>query len=245
VDANNMIAWNGKLEAYHADGRVMDVEVFTGPDSEGDYGVNPAPDGGDCFRSDGSKYVGRRGKDNGWRIRNKPAAAVSPTEDEWGPAIEVGGVRPAWLEVPEGDEKKIWPRHIDGHWLDYKMNGSINAWTWQWIGAIRLPANHPHYRTEKPATGPNGVLTGVETLERLEALEAVVRGFAANDIPIGEYLELKRRARSLYPTIDPDLIKAREIAGTWSELYSSGEYDTSLAVQAALAGIKAGRDLGK
>jgi len=66
------IDWSGELEAVHEDGRVVPVQLKSGPDPDGDYNVTPAPEGGhNCFRPDGSKWVGKYLKpDTGWRIRN-------------------------------------------------------------------------------------------------------------------------------------------------------------------------------
>jgi len=54
--------------------------------------------------------------------------------------------------------------------------------------------------------------TANEALERLEVLESLVQRIAATDIPVDEYLAIKRDARALLPEpVDPDLVEARKI----------------------------------
>lgn len=65
------IDWNAPLEAYHPDGRVVDVE-FDGSHSEDLYGVTGIGSL-NAFHTDGRAYS------SDWKIRNrKPADAPSP-----------------------------------------------------------------------------------------------------------------------------------------------------------------------
>ena len=69
------IDWNAPLEAYHPDGRVVEVELgkgVTGPDEDGDWEI-------DGFEID-EHFFGSDGDGVNWRIRNrttKPANAHS------------------------------------------------------------------------------------------------------------------------------------------------------------------------
>lgn len=81
-DNGMSVDWSRPIEAVHDDGRVVPVIIMSGPDSDGDYGVTPAPDGThNCFRADGSKWVGGYiHGDTGWRIRNVTQPAPTPDE---------------------------------------------------------------------------------------------------------------------------------------------------------------------
>jgi len=70
------------------------------------------------------------------------------TDIKWGPAIPVDGKRPGWL----GDGEAVQYHHSvepAGKWC----RACYAIWDdkdWRWVSAIRLPADHPHYRqTEK------------------------------------------------------------------------------------------------
>lgn len=113
--------------------------------------------------------------------------------------------------------------------------------------AAAVALEHAPKPPEKPATGPNGVLTGTERLGRLEALEGLVRRMATDDVGVHDAFA-EARALCPEPEIDPDLIKAREIATEHSPSktsYIEGDMDDALMVKVSLAGIKAGRELGK
>lgn len=257
------VDWAQPLEAVHEDGRVLATRVRRGPDCYGDYWLtdfigNYPNHGQVCW--DPNKKTGY----GGWTIRNKPAAADAPEPtQEWGPAIEVGGVRPAWL----GDGEKFHAKGGTFDWFGIATTGKPHTWnekpnrepSWGGVDYIRLPANHPHYRTEKPAEAPLGVLTGVERVERLEALEGLVRRMSTDDVGVHEAFA---EARALFPgpKVDPDLLKAREIVASlyeagdngsaehresWARHCRNGAYDDGSDVRAALAGIKAGREMGK
>ena len=70
------IDWSAPLEAYHPDGRVVEVELekgVTGPDEDGDWEI-------DGFEID-EHFFGSDGDGVNWRIRNrttKPANSPSP-----------------------------------------------------------------------------------------------------------------------------------------------------------------------
>lgn len=239
------VDWAQPLEAVNSvTGVVLPVELvpetlYGRPYKDGTYGVDESVVGNEnTFYADGSNEAG-----SPWTIRNKPAAAVAPvgSDEEWGPAIEVGGVRPTWLgdgEFPEKYQERTSPA---GVWHNIQRSA------WSYVNAIRLPANHPYYTpeaTDKPAEAPLGVLTGVERLERLEAFVRRLAGGLVGDA------EAVAEAKALLP-VDPDLLKAREIAANHYGLaqkdgpYITGANDDFPAVRIALAGIKAGREMGK
>lgn len=62
---------------------------------------------------------------------------------EWGPPIEANGVRPAWLRDDERVMDVDPGRQSDG------MTMRAVDWHWPLMKAIRLPADHPYYRTKK------------------------------------------------------------------------------------------------
>jgi|GEM_PF-3714249 len=73
---SNKIDWTKPLEAYHPDGRVVEVELekgVTGPNEDGDWEI-------DGFEID-EHFFGSDGDGVNWRIRNrttKPANSPSP-----------------------------------------------------------------------------------------------------------------------------------------------------------------------
>lgn len=232
---NNMIDWDGKLEA---------VNAITGK-------VRPVVNANTTKRGDNiwivdldhlilSFYGDGTGRDHEWRIRNVVEAKGG---EEWGPSIEVGGVRPEWL----GGGEKFHAKGDKLDWFGIATTGKPHVWnekrnhepSWSGVDYIRLPANHPHYRTEKPAEAPLGVLTGVERLERLEAFVRRLAGGLVGDA--------EAEAEALLP-VDPDMLKAREImAGRYPESadnINAGKWDEN-AVADCVAGIKAGREMGK
>lgn len=90
---NSTIDWTGQLEAYHEDGRVVRVTVYTGPDEDGDRAVMPWLDGvGRLFRKDGTPW-----SNNGWRIRNvtqpTPQADTKPDLTARAPCMTISEVR--------------------------------------------------------------------------------------------------------------------------------------------------------
>lgn len=239
------VQWDQPLEVVYDNG-----DVFTPDESHGNY-VSWIDGDGDrrrhFFKSDG-----RSNFSDNFRIRNKPAADVAPAPvEEWGPAIEVGGVRPAWLS--EDSKVNFWNNAgVSG--TRFPAGIAFHSGANVWVTHIRLPANHPHYRTETPAEAPLGVFTGVEALDKLEALtRRLAKGFHlphVNDdgiTPQEAVAEAQHIVRVyLKPEIDPDLLKAREIATAVSEIkrnYTDGKSDESMGVRAALAGIKAGRKM--
>lgn len=128
--------------------------------------------------------------------------------------------------------------------------------------AAAVGAEHAPEAPGATAEAPLGVLAGVERLERLEAL---VRRMAAprwedGDTLTKQYEEAAAIVALLPPLVDPDLLKARDIvaglyeAGNnlsaehracWAKHCRNGAYDADPGVRAALAGIKAGREMGK
>lgn len=91
--------------------------------------------------------VGREGPRGG----NASGSSV-----EWGPAIAVDGKRPGWLAI---DQVAQYQHRIerDGSW----GKGAARHWNWndedwQCVTAIRLPADHPHYRQAEAAV-PEGM----------------------------------------------------------------------------------------
>lgn len=171
-----MIDWNGKLEAVHTDGRVMAVQKNRGPDAVGDYGVYPAPDGRDCFRADGSKWIGElTGYDTGWTIRNVAQPIETPTPMEFGAEIKVDGVRPEWLEGADWNVVKALCYNGDVQVPGDDTNEIMNDWEWKDIRSIYLPADHPHYQQNIPT--PDERAVAPELVERMRKL---VEKIAAN-----------------------------------------------------------------
>lgn len=83
------------------------------------------------------------------------------TDIEWGPAIAVDGKRPGWL----GDEEPmlaIWSGGATsrpGGWDAGRLSEDAQ---WHRLAAIKLPADHPHYRqTEAAAIDWSGELEAV------------------------------------------------------------------------------------
>lgn len=60
---------------------------------------------------------------------------------QWGPAIEVNGVRPDWLR----DADTVTVRGGSGHWYKHPVQWDKYI-TWDSVKAIRLPADHPYYK---------------------------------------------------------------------------------------------------
>ena len=193
------------------------------------------------------------------------------SEVEWGPEIPVNGVRPAWLRQTDMVQLKTqmgWRAVHDG-WTDPKMSPPLENWAWSHsnggacIVAIRLPANHPHYAAGRatnaptpPVQGQSGVRTGVECLERMEALVRRMADYyntgSSDDEAIAhEALSWMREAHSLrallLEPVDGDLVEARLIADGYLDAPSKdiedGGWDSSDVVQAALEAIKRGRAL--
>lgn len=168
----------------------------------------------------------------------------------WGPEIRVDGKRPEWLD---GDPKMVWPAHRNGNWLDHTLNAAFDRWAWEWIGSIRLPADHPHYATQTPATAPSGGEVGPEVVERCFA---VIRAYVADSgsrMPSGKsvYAEMVELAGMLPEPVDADLIAAREAEAKASEANGfrdyaaqtrAGEHDDG-PVRHRYEGIKLGRAL--
>jgi len=77
---------------------------------------------------------------------------------KWGPAIAVDGKRPGWL--CSGEWRRVRTLAV-GEWqtADIESPGDtipdMDEWNWGDITAIRLPADHPHYR--QPAPIPEGM----------------------------------------------------------------------------------------
>lgn len=240
------VQWDQPLEVVYNNG-----DVFVPDESHGNYASWIDGDGDrrrHFFESDGRSNV-----NDSFRIRNKPAAAVAPEpKQEWGPAIRNDGF-PAWLILGEHVQ---YQASAGNQWFDLQW-----GWGWDSVGPFyRLPANHPHYRTEKTAEAPLGVLTGVERLERLEAfVRRLAKGYHApferddNYTATDALKEARAIVAILPPLIDPDLLKAREIVAgmyeagdnvsaehraEWAGYCRDGAYDDELAVRAALAALR-------
>lgn len=75
------------------------------------------------------------------------------TDIKWGPAIAVNGKRPGWLG--SGEWRRVRTLAV-GEWqtADIESPGDtipdMDEWNWGDITAIRLPADHPHYRQPAP-----------------------------------------------------------------------------------------------
>lgn len=236
------VDWAQPLEAVSPKGEVVEVR-FAVRQSDGDWDRQPnkiepsLPGGISWFGDDGSHPT------RTWTIRNKPAAAVAPVGggEQWGPAIEVGGVRPEWLGNRDNFQ---WTdrNHHDFKWwgTNCTSGGCFNPEAWDQVLTIRLPANHPHYRTEKTAEASLGVLTGVERLERYEGfLRRLAGGLVGNAEAVAE-------AKALLP-VDPDLLKAREICAVIAEgmsddglatEYRRGDLDEQFEMRSAIAGLR-------
>lgn len=263
TDNTKNVDWTQPIEAVHEDGRVVAASRFRDgicwPDDSGQYHVQSEArhDAGLFWNADGTAWP------NGskWTIRNVVEAKA---DVEWGPEIKVEGRRPEWLG---DDDVFMWEGTCSEQWFRIEGGSGVNWTGFSGFVRIRLPANHTHYKTlqdnmpqnapETHRQGTNGVRTGVEALERLEALESLVRRMAATDTPIDEYLAIKRDARALLPEpVDPDLVEARELVcecvvqfasndteATLLRLYRAGEGDNEPEVQKIYAAIKRGRAL--
>lgn len=63
---------------------------------------------------------------------------------EFGPPIEVDGVRPEWLR----DDDHVDARWDEGGWYSDVGGRGVSAFcvcAWGTVTHIRLPADHPHY----------------------------------------------------------------------------------------------------
>jgi len=149
----------------------------------------------------------------------------------------------------------------DGDWFTHQLrDGQFTCFGPNDCGGWHAPGTKWTIRNvaeakavEAPEThrqGTNGVRTGVEALERLEALELLVRRMAVDDIGVHEAFA---EARALAPEpVDPDLVEAREACAIHAQRlndyglaaeYRSGELDQQFEMQATLAAIKRGRAL--
>lgn len=71
------IDWNAPLEAYHPDGRVVEVHVKDGPDEDGDYRLTDDRTGTYFYLPNGQPSP--HGDGSNWRIRNRrPTASEHP-----------------------------------------------------------------------------------------------------------------------------------------------------------------------
>lgn len=235
LGTQGVVDWSKPIEAVHEDGRVVAANLSATknvrPDAGGQYHVE-SQDGFalSFFNADGTAW-----SNHGWRIRN-----TTPATPKWGPEIAVAGKRPEWL----GDDgQEISGRYSPGAHDWYRGDADLaSAFDWKNLVSFRLPANHPHYAA-KLARG-----TSHDQLERMEALEALLKRVAADDIPLGEYLDIKKTARALLPeSVDPDLVEARRIVAEalphGREDFLAGKWDNTPSIQVPLACLKRGREL--
>lgn len=109
------------------------------------------------------------------------------TDIEWGPAIAVDGKRPGWL--CSGEWRRVRTLAV-GEWqtADIESPGDtipdMDEWNWGDITAIRLPADHPHYRQPAP----------IDWSGELEAVHEDGRVVAA--IATGRYVRWQISGRS-------------------------------------------------
>lgn len=87
------IDWTQPLEAVHEDGRVVPMWLSSendlgnsNPDRSGDYYTYSDAHGEDqwIWRPDGTPWLPRRERVQGWRIRNRLQAPHKPAERDWG-----------------------------------------------------------------------------------------------------------------------------------------------------------------
>lgn len=160
-----------------------------------------------------------------------PDASTSPVE--WGPEIRVDGKRPGWIR---NDDWRSVRTLALGEWqtADVESPGDsiedMSEWAWDTITAIRLPADHPHYRQ----------LTTPELDPVLwDRMEALVRRIASHDTPFA--VECRAIVADLPKPADPDEEIARDLVrAAYPEMkpgYAGRRY------QIALAAIKRGREL--
>lgn len=136
------IDWSAPIEAYHPDGRVVEVHLAAhvpeNPDRHGDYYTVPDLDGrAGIWRPDGSAWRAC----SEWHIRNRKPA------QQWGDPIEVNGERPVWL----GDDDLLQfqtPANYDGEWFSDEGVCGGRKWSsgsWSSVQRIRLAADHWAY----------------------------------------------------------------------------------------------------
>lgn len=189
-----------------------------------------------------------------------PDASTSPVE--WGPEIRVDGKRPEWLG---SFAKRIVYQRDGKDWYDpspfspdmwSERDISDNRDGWASVTAIRLPADHPHYR--QPTTPERDPALWDRMAALVRRMGTIYRDAGSpaelppRNYDMRDYAEARDIQNLLPKPVDPDLIEAREIAasmlevaqgGTHIEETRRGERDGYVHVCIALAGIQRGREL--
>lgn len=162
----------------------------------------------------------------------------------WGPEIRVDGKRPEWLE---GSVEVDW-RHADDEFAGRgrALAGRLcfeGTHVARPVAAIRLPADHPHYRQ------PTAPELDPALWDRIvRAIHAYASG-SPELITTGRsvYAEMQALSAELPKLTDPDLIEARRIVKEVNLMssydYEGGTFDETPIVQAALVALKRGRAL--
>lgn len=164
---NEAIDWSAPIEAYHPDGRVVEVERAYGWCIRKHLSVDDARNW--SFREDGTHG------NSEWRIRNREPA------QQWGDPIEVNGERPVWL----GDDdllqfQTIGNRH--GKWLPDEGICGGRKWrnsAWTSVQRIRLTADHWAYEALRRGMVPWA--GGDEAPDDWDGGEVLLRDNATSD----------------------------------------------------------------
>lgn len=182
-------------------------------------------------------------------------------EIEWGAEIPVNGKRPEWLK----DDDNVMDFDPEGHTHNEIRNS--NSWGWDFVKAIRLPADHPYYTRQPDTDRPSDEVPewAKNKARNLFSEELGVVGPGSDTTSIYRHAFARYIVEHEEAPVDPLLIEAREMFaerhtvggidlfrgstfckyGAANDSIRSGGYDNHGTMLLLVAALKRGMELAK